>query len=253
MYKHPASEVAGFVNAVTRERLSFAQVKEHATHLSTALVKRYGLQLSDTVSLFSPNTIWYPVAMFAVLRAGGRINGASPAYSLDEMCNALQTAEAKFIMTVSGSIQVALEAAKKSGIAKDRILLLDGELEGFVSVRQLLEIGRSYGKQGQVPFFRIPAGETNDICGYLNFSSGTTGLPKAVCGLFAILSCPPSCCTPKLTAKRQVMLSHRNVIAQCIQLQDVAGPDKKRFLASLPLFHSKAMTGCRRQCPSTRR
>lgn len=35
------------------------------------------------------------------------------------------------------------------------------------------------------------------------------------------------------------MLSHRNVIAQCLQLKAVAGADKKRFLASLPLFHSK--------------
>jgi long-subunit acyl-CoA synthetase (AMP-forming) len=35
------------------------------------------------------------------------------------------------------------------------------------------------------------------------------------------------------------MLSHKNMIAQCQQLKDVAGSDKKRFLAGLPLFHSK--------------
>jgi 4-coumarate--CoA ligase len=172
--------MGGFVNAVTRERLSFAQVKEHSTHLSTALVRRYGLQTSDTVSIFSPNTIWYPVAMFAVLRVGGRVNGASPAYSVDEMSHAVQTAEAKFIMTIPSSIKVALAAAEKSGIPKSRIFLLDGMLDGFVSVKQLIDWGRELGSEAQVPFFRIAAGKTNDICGYLNFSSGTTGLPKAV-------------------------------------------------------------------------
>lgn len=35
------------------------------------------------------------------------------------------------------------------------------------------------------------------------------------------------------------MLSHRNVIAQCMQLKAVAGPERKRYLAGLPLFHSK--------------
>ena len=66
----PPSEIAGFTDAATGERLDFSQVKEHATHLCTALVEKYGLKATDTVSLFSQNTIWYPVAMFATLRAG---------------------------------------------------------------------------------------------------------------------------------------------------------------------------------------
>jgi len=70
LYNFPPPRSPGFTNAATKERLDFFQVKEHATHLCTALVKRYGLQPCDTASLFSPNTIWYPVAMFAVLKGG---------------------------------------------------------------------------------------------------------------------------------------------------------------------------------------
>ena len=62
--------IRGYTNAVTNERIGYAQVKEHTTHLSTALVEKYGLKKGETVALFSPNTIWYPVAMFGVLRAG---------------------------------------------------------------------------------------------------------------------------------------------------------------------------------------
>lgn len=68
--KNPSEPLAGYVNAVTKERLDWAQVKTKATQLSVALVREYGFQPGETVSLFSTNTIWYPVAMWAVIRAG---------------------------------------------------------------------------------------------------------------------------------------------------------------------------------------
>lgn len=70
LYKTPQQPLAGYVNAITKERLDWAEVKAKATQLSTALIRGYGLQAGDTVSLFSTNTIWYPVAMWAVIRAG---------------------------------------------------------------------------------------------------------------------------------------------------------------------------------------
>jgi acyl-coenzyme A synthetase/AMP-(fatty) acid ligase len=96
------------------------------------------------------------------------------------MAGALKTAESKYIMTVPNSIKIALLAAKEAGIPRERIFLLEGELEGYMTMKELLEIGKSYGVEGQSTIFRIPKGETNDVCGFLNFSSGTTGLPKAV-------------------------------------------------------------------------
>jgi len=78
--KYDSRDIKGFTNAITKEHLSFADIKAHSTHLSTALRLNYGLQEGETVSLFSPNTVWYPVAMFGTLRAGGVVSGASPAY-----------------------------------------------------------------------------------------------------------------------------------------------------------------------------
>lgn len=72
--------IQGYTNAITKEHLSYTDIKTLSTHLSTALRKKYGLQEGETVSLFSPNTVWYPVAMFGTLRAGGVVSGASPAY-----------------------------------------------------------------------------------------------------------------------------------------------------------------------------
>lgn len=64
------SELGSYSNAATGERLDFWQVKEQATALSTVLVNDYGLRPGDTVSVFSTNTIWYAVALWATLRVG---------------------------------------------------------------------------------------------------------------------------------------------------------------------------------------
>lgn len=69
--RFPRSEIAGYTNAATRERISFAQVKDYTTLFSTALVKMFGFKEGETVALFGQNTIWYPVAMLGTVRAGG--------------------------------------------------------------------------------------------------------------------------------------------------------------------------------------
>ena len=70
MLNTPKGNLGSYINAVTKERLDFSDVKQKATLLSSALVQEYGLKPDDTVSIFSTNTIWYPVAMWAILRAG---------------------------------------------------------------------------------------------------------------------------------------------------------------------------------------
>ncbi|KAK5191004.1 hypothetical protein LTR99_000053 [Exophiala xenobiotica] len=207
-------EIKGFTNAITKEHLSYTDLKTHTTHLSTALVKKYGLQQGQAVALFSPNTVWYPCAMFGTLRAGGVVSGASPAYNVEEMTYALRTAEAKFLFTVPGSMAVAAAAAKDAGIPQSHVFLLEGKMDGFTTMADLLEEGKSYGSAGQVEPFQLPAGKRNsDVCGFLSFSSGTTGLPKAV------------------------MIAHSNVIAQCLQIQQISPDTLRRILAVLPLFH----------------
>lgn len=118
--------------------------------------------------------------MLGTIRAGGIISGASPAYNIEEMTYALKTAQAKILMTVPSSMSVAIPAAQNAGIPGERIFLLEGDHEGYTTMQQLLEMGKSYGSD-QAPAFKIAQGKTNrDVCGFLSFSSGTTGLPKAV-------------------------------------------------------------------------
>ena len=61
--RYPASQLRGYSNGITGERLDYGQVRDVTASISTALVRKYGLKEGETVALFSPNSIWYPVAM----------------------------------------------------------------------------------------------------------------------------------------------------------------------------------------------
>ena len=137
------------------------------------------------------------------------------------MIHCLRTARSKYLLTLPNALDVAIAACEQVGLPRNRIFLLEGKHSGFTSIQTLIEAGTNYQS---APAYSIPDGKTNkDICGFLNFSSGTTGLPKAV------------------------MLSHHNIIAQSHQLSQmqVVPDDGYRILAVMPLFH---ITGLVRFC-----
>lgn len=131
------------------------------------------------------------------------------------MTHALKTADTKILVTLPSSIEAAITSAKNAGVPRSHILLLEGKAPGFKSIQDLIQQGLSLAP---AEVYRIPHDKTNrDICSYLNFSSGTTGFPKAV------------------------MLSHHNIIAQCLQLRQLQllpeDGGRYRTIAVMPLFH----------------
>lgn len=62
--------LGAFIDAESGQRLDWAEVKSKSTALSTCLTRHYNLRPDDTVTVFSGNSIWYPLCLFAILRAG---------------------------------------------------------------------------------------------------------------------------------------------------------------------------------------
>jgi 4-coumarate--CoA ligase len=107
--------------------------------------------------------------MLMSIDTGGVVSGASPAYNVEEMTYALKTADAKFLATSPTSMAVASEAAKNAGVARESMFLLEGQLEGYTTVRDLIEVGKSYGKD-QIPSYSLPLGKQNkEVCAFLSF------------------------------------------------------------------------------------
>ncbi|KAK0258767.1 hypothetical protein LTR91_012679 [Friedmanniomyces endolithicus] len=197
-------------------------------------LQQAGFKPGDRLLLYSGNTILFPVILMGTIMAGGIFTGANPTYVARELAYQLKDSGATFLITAESSLQTALDAADSIGFSKNSIYVSD---EGFStlrgdppeSVRGLTHFSKLLAPADSATTFTwedFSSHSEMDRTAVLNYSSGTTGVPKGV------------------------EITHMNYISNCLQTEYMAAltPDystlvkQARGLSFLPMYHAYGQT-----------
>lgn len=197
---------------------------------SCCVQRQYRAQESVTVgyeeSLMRVGQIDTIATGWAIHTLGGVCTPANSAYSSAEIEHQLRDSKAKCIFTCVTLLDMTVHVAAKVGISKKNIYILElpNEVsEGkktpkeFRTINDLIKLG---GDAPAVEPLKWQKGQGAKQTAYLCYSSGTSGLPKGV------------------------MISHRNVIANILQIatfdrhcRKQANEGSGNVLGLLPMSH----------------
>ncbi|KAL2137813.1 hypothetical protein VTI28DRAFT_8183 [Corynascus sepedonium] len=178
--------------------LTFSDYRLLAKRVALGL-RQAGLQKGDRVLIFSGNSLLFPSVFLGILMAGGIVTGANPSFVPRELAYQLKDSGASFMFVADYAVKTAFEAAADAGLPKDRVFVLGkggvpisqlakapspgpgvgGRVDGARHWTELLESSSSNPRTAEAWNWEEPSKPEETTC-CLNYSSGTTGVPKGV-------------------------------------------------------------------------
>ncbi|WP_198669798.1 long-chain-fatty-acid--CoA ligase [Pelagibacterium sediminicola] len=226
-----------FLGATTSFRALGAKVNA----LAGALQKDMGIRKGDRVALLLPNTPYFVIAYFAVLRIGATVVNCNPLYSMGELSHIVSNSGADVMITLD--LKVTFDNAEKlvaQGLVKKLVVAhfpdalpgLKKFLYKLAKRGDLAYPDRSPAAGAVIGFDGLvsknlapdPVGiDPDKDVAVQQYTGGTTGTPKGA------------------------MLSHANIAANMSQIDkwgDGLFYPPSKIIAVLPFFHIFAMTVC---------
>ncbi|CAF3516969.1 hypothetical protein SNK03_003605 [Fusarium graminearum] len=163
---------------------TYSQARLLAKRIAVGLTDN-GLRPGDRVLLFAHNSIFFPTIVMGIWMAGGIFTGANPGYVARELVHQLKDSQAMFIISDHGALGVALDASSQVGMKPSQVFVLDStwpdtsiEIQPSKGSRHWTELIAAKSR-GETFEWTEPEDSKNSICS-INYSSGTTGIPKGV-------------------------------------------------------------------------
>jgi len=233
----PDAPALDFLGAVT----SFGALGRAINAFAAALQSDFGVTKGARVALMLPNTPFYAVAYYGVLRAGGTVVNCNPLYTLPELAHIVGNSGAELMVTLDlKQLFPKAEALVAAGNIKRLIIcafpsalpLAKSVLYRLAKRDDLADVLNSpvvdkvtwYADMLRAGGTPAPVAINPRIdVAVQQYTGGTTGRPKGA------------------------MLSHANIAAQLSQInawaEDLFRPPAK-IVAVLPFFHIFSMTAC---------
>ncbi len=214
--------------------LTYAELGKSVDRAARGL-QDMGVVKGTRVALCLPNTPYYPILFFAILKAGGVVVNVNPLYVERELAHLLEDSGATIIATcdIAEIHARVLKVAGQMGVKHVITCPIAGALPTLKSIAYRIfkrtEIGHAPSDVRHSTFDSLlkakgaPAAVpvSPDEVAVLQYTGGTTGEPKAA------------------------MLSHANLVANADAMVVFVGgeqPHQDRVLGALPLFHVFALT-----------
>ncbi|GFF53249.1 hypothetical protein IFM58399_09523 [Aspergillus lentulus] len=200
-------------------------------------LRKLGVKTGDRVLVFSGNSIAFPVLYMGILMAGAIFTSANPAYIARELGYQVKDSGAVVVLCAETSIETAIAGVKLGGLSPNCIFVFNEALfqhaRGFshkdyrtdfrsVGCRYWGELVADKEEGNSFHWDELSTPHLSSRTLALNYSSGTTGVPKGV------------------------EVSHKNVIANILQFNYLAQLDpgykekasRSRWLCPLPMYHA---------------
>lgn len=200
---HSFRDRPALVDGLSGRGLTFSELCEQVRRVAAGLSQQIGK--GEVVAIWAPNVPEYAVVFHAVARLGAILTTINPAYTNEEAAFQLRDSDARLLVTTAAFLERAREAAVMG--ARPVAIVTIEPATGAPSLA-------SIALDADPPAVAIdPA---TDVV-VLPYSSGTTGLPKGV------------------------MLTHRNLVANLMQIDAIEAPDIRALVGVLPFFHIYGM------------
>ncbi|RZI40675.1 long-chain fatty acid--CoA ligase [Herbaspirillum sp. HC18] len=203
--------------------------------------QKLGVKPGVHVGLYLPNTPHYVIAFFGVLKAGGTVVNYSPLDAEKVLEHKVEDSETDIIVTLDlGVLYPQMDSLLDCTRLKTLVIGDIAEMSGnpdavrdyMSKTNQLTAVAEDARRicfagllDNDGAYSPYPIADVREELAVLQYTGGTTGLPKGA------------------------MLTHANLSAACSQIREVTGGEhrvleegRERVLVVLPLFHIYALT-----------